>query len=126
MIGKRKYARAYVLASANNTRVTVVERRHIRRRKWEAVTVLHKSAGQLGYKGAKRKGPVSAEDTGRKVGVRLRRLGVSSLTLHFKGLVFTTAAVCKGLLASGVRVSGRTNCTPRPHGGCRPKKPRRV
>ena len=119
------HVRAYVLASANNTMVTVVERRR-RGGERSAVTLLQKSAGQLGYKGAKRKGPVSAEDTGRKVGVRLRRLGVSSLTLHFKGLVFTTAAVCKGLLASGVRVTARTNLTPRPHGGCRPKKPRRV
>lgn len=114
------------MASANNTRVTVVERRRVRRRVWEAVTLFHKSAGQLGYKGAKRKGPASAEDTGRKVGVRLRRLGIATVTLHFKGLVYTTTAVGKGLLASGVRVTARSNCTPRQHGGCRLKKPRRL
>lgn len=87
---------------------------------------LVRDRGGKRIRGASRSRLDVAEAVGVLVGRQLRRQGLSSVHVHFQGRVSTRRAACRGLRGVGIRILTRTDLTPRPHGGCRPKKARRL
>jgi len=96
------------------------------------------SAGRMGLKGARRGSPYAAEMVGRELGRQLKdsisataAKGVStSITVLFSGHNVAIGSGLRGLRIplrnTLAQVVSLIDITPKPHNGCRARKPRRV
>lgn len=123
---RRPEVRVHLRCSANNTHVTVTTGG----RTWGSA-----SGGEVRLpngkrlEGARRARPSAAEAAAALARRRARARGlrrVRGVHVHFQGKGSGRRAALSGLRAQGVRVLSLSDRTPRPHGGCRPKKARRV
>ena len=90
-------------------------------------TLVARSAGRLGYKGAKKSTPLAAQDVATTA-ARLARddYGMKTVEVNIIGPGAGRESAIKGLCAAGLIVTLITDKTPTPHNGCRPRKRRRV
>ncbi len=109
---------AHVLASFNNTIVTITDA--------QGNTIAWSSAGSQGFKGSRKSTPyaaqVAAEDAGRKA----REHGMETLEIMVSGPGSGRESALRALQVSGFRITLIRDVTPIPHNGCRPPKRRRV
>lgn len=93
------------------------------------------SAGRIGLKGARRGSPYAAELVGRELGRILQGLNTEGTALNLQGNIYLAGkrlAVGSGIrglrrsLKDKLRINSITDVTPKPHNGCRARKPRRV
>ncbi len=94
------------------------------------------SAGRLGLKGARRGSPYAAELVGRELGRILQgSLTDATASSNLQGNIYLAGkrlAIGSGIrglrrsLKDKLRVNSITDVTPKPHNGCRARKPRRV
>jgi small subunit ribosomal protein S11 len=119
---KKKYsggvARAYILATFNNTIVNITDER--------GNTLSWASAGGSGFKGTKKGTPFAAQMTAAAVGRKAMDIGVKSIAVFVNGPGPGRETAIRGLQSSGLAITAIRDITPVPHDGCRPPKPRRV
>src|ERR671928_1188046 len=109
---------AHVLASFNNTIVTITDA--------QGNTIAWSSSGMQGFKGSRKSTPyaaqVAAEDAGRKA----REHGMETLEIEVSGPGSGRESALRALQTVGFYVTAIRDVTPIPHNGCRPRKSPRV
>jgi small subunit ribosomal protein S11 len=109
----------HVYATFNNTIVTVTDS------KGGALT--SSSAGACGFRGSKKGTAYAAQIAAEKaVNGAKQQYGVSKVDVFIKGVGLGREAAVRVLASSNVAVESISDVTGIPHGGCRPKKARRV
>ena len=109
---------AHVLASFNNTIVTITDA--------QGNAIAWSSSGSQGFKGSRKSTPyaaqVAAEDAGRKA----REHGMETLEIMVSGPGSGRESALRALAAVGFNITSIRDVTPLAHNGCRPPKRRRV
>ncbi len=109
---------AHVLASFNNTMVTITDA--------QGNAIAWSSAGSQGFKGSRKSTPyaaqVAAEDAGRKA----REHGMETLEIEVSGPGSGRESALRALQTVGFSIIAIRDLTPIPHNGCRARKRRRV
>ena len=80
------------------------------------------SAGNLGFKGAKRSAAHAAQQTAELLGDKLIENQISKAILVFKGIGKGRKSVLKGLSNKKIKIVKFIDKTPKAHNGCRAKK----
>lgn len=109
---------AHVKSTQNNTIVTITDT--------NGETICWDSAGTIGFKGARKATPFAATRAGESAGQKARKLGMTEVEVHVKGVGAGRESAVNGLVSTGIRVTAVEDHTPVPHNGCRPPKRRRV
>lgn len=108
-----------VCASFNNTRVTVTD--------LSGNVLCSVSAGQLGYKNARKGTPYVGQLVGEKAAKdALEFFDMKKVSLRVRGAGSGRDSAVRAIGASGLSVSKIEDITPLPHNGCRAPKKRRV
>jgi small subunit ribosomal protein S11 len=109
---------AHILASFNNTIVTITDK--------SGNTITWASTGSSGFKGSKKSTPfaagIAAENAARKASER----GVKEVEVVVKGPGAGRESAIRSIQAAGIAIRSIRDVTPIPHNGCRPEKRRRV
>ncbi|XP_071952089.1 small ribosomal subunit protein uS11-like [Antedon mediterranea] len=111
---------AHIRATWNNTLVVVVD---------PTVTsniVSKASCGTEGFKNAKKGTSVAAQSAAMAAATKALDKGVKMVRVIVKGIGPGRQASIKGLQMAGLEIISITDNTPVPHGGCRPRKARRL
>lgn len=111
-------AEAHILASFNNTIVTISE--------LNGNVITWCSAGCKGFKGARKSTPFAAQVTAEEVAKRAKNFGIRTLSVKMKGPGSGREAAMRALQSVGMNIVSIEDVTPIPHNGCRPPKKRRV
>ncbi len=109
---------AHVKATQNNTIVTITD--------MDGETICWDSAGTIGFKGARKSTPFAATRAGESAGQKARKIGMSEIEVHVKGVGSGRESAVNGLVSTGLRVTAVDDHTQVPHNGCRPSKRPRV
>ena len=108
----------YITSTYNNTIVSVAD--------LTGNIILWSSAGKIGFKGSKKSTPYAGQKTMEDVLQRVRDRGLTEVDVLIKGIGSGRESAVRALQGSGMNVISIQDQTPIPHGGVRPKKPRRV
>ncbi|MFC1621096.1 30S ribosomal protein S11 [Candidatus Omnitrophota bacterium] len=109
---------AHVLATFNNTIVTIADR--------NGNTIVWSSCGSAGFKGSKKSTPFAAQITAANAAKKALERGLKDVEVFVKGPGSGRESAIRAIQAAGLRVSAIRDVTPIPHNGCRPPKRRRV
>lgn len=110
--------RAYITSSYNNTIVTITD---------DAGDVLSQSSsGASGFKGSKKSTPYAAQVAAQNAAEKAKLYGLNEVDVFVKGVGGGREQAIRSLETVGLLITSITDITPIPHGGCRPKKARRV
>lgn len=109
---------AHVKSSFNNTLVSITTT--------TGDVLMRGSAGQHGFKGARKGTPFAATQIASKLAKELTGLGVRMVEVNMQGPGSGRDSVVRALQASGLNVMTLRDVTPLPHNGCRAPKKRRV
>lgn len=110
--------RAYIKATYNNTLVTLTDE--------VGDVIAWSTAGANGFKGSKKSTPYAAQLAAQSAVEKAKAFGLVEVEVYVKGAGSGREQAIRSLETSGVKVTSITDTTSIPHGGCRPKKPRRV
>lgn len=110
--------RVYIFSSYNNTILSVTDD-HGNVLTWV-------SAGNIGFKGAKKSTPFAASKVAEAIAERAQKLGISRIKVLVKGIGSGRESAIRSLVGRGLEVISIKDITPIPHNGCRPPKARRV
>jgi small subunit ribosomal protein S11 len=108
----------YVTSSYNNTLITLTNNR--------GQVLAWKSAGSVGFKGAKKATSFAASRVAEAISNICKKIGVEKISVLIKGVGAGRESAVRTLVAQGLNVVSIKDVTPIPHNGCRPKKIRRV
>src|SRR3984957_15623208 len=108
----------YVNSTYNNTIVCVTD--------LTGNVLIWGSAGKIGFKGSKKSTPYAGQRTMEDVLARMRERGLNEVDVFIKGIGSGRESAGRALQGRGLNVLTIKDQTPMPHGGVRPKKPRRV
>ena len=110
---------AYVIATFNNTKVTITD--------LHGSVICWSSAGKTGFKGSRKSTAYAAQlvatDAIKKA---QQNYGMREVEAHIKGPGPGRESAVRGMVAAGIEVTTIRDITPVPHNGCRPPKRRRV
>jgi len=109
---------AHVQSTFNNTLVSITTT--------DGDVLMRGSAGQLGFKGARKGTPFAATQIGSKMAKELATMGVRLVEVNMQGPGSGRDSVVRALQASGLGITILRDVTPIPHNGCRAPKKRRV
>ncbi len=109
---------AHILASFNNTIVTITDR--------EGNTLTWASTGSSGFKGSKKSTPFAAGIAAENAAKKAVERGVKDVEVYVKGPGSGRESAIRSIQAAGLSVKSIRDVTPIPHNGCRPRKRRRV
>lgn len=123
--GKKKKSKAkvtkgkiYINSTYNNTIISATD--------LAGNVLIWGSAGKTGFKGSKKSTPYAGQKTMEDVLARLRERGLGEVDVLIKGIGSGRESAIRALQGSHLNVLSIKDQTPIPHGGVRPKKPRRV
>jgi small subunit ribosomal protein S11 len=108
----------YINSTYNNTIVSATD--------MSGNVLLWSSAGKIGFKGSKKSTPYAGQKTMEDALSRLKERGLSEVDVLIKGIGSGRESAVRALQGSNLNVLTIKDQTPIPHGGVRPKKPRRV
>lgn len=108
----------HVQATFNNTKVVLAD--------MHGNTVAWSSSGALGFSGAKKGTPFAAAKVGELLGEKAIQMGMKSAEVIIRGVGAGRESTLRAFSGKGVELTRIADETPIPHGGCRPKKPRRI
>ncbi len=108
----------FINSTYNNTIVSVTD--------LTGNVILWSSAGKIGFKGSKKSTPYAGQKTMEDTLARLKERGLTEVDVFIKGIGSGRESAVRALQGSGLNVISIKDQTPIPHGGIRPKKPRRV
>ena len=109
---------AHILASFNNTIVTITDR--------GGNVVAWASCGSAGFSGSKKSTPFAAQVTAESAAKKAIEHGMKTVEVNVKGPGSGRESAIRALQAAGLSISVIRDVTPIPHNGCRPPKRRRV
>ena len=109
---------AHILASFNNTVVTITDR--------SGNVVSWSSCGAVGFSGSKKSTPFAAQVTAESAAKKAIEHGMKTVEVSVKGPGSGRESAIRALQATGLQISMIRDVTPIPHNGCRPPKRRRV
>lgn len=112
------YGQMFVQASFNNTMITVTDK--------QGNTLASSSAGACGFRGSK-KGTAYAAQVASEKALQIAKndYGLSRVDVYVGGIGLGRESAIRALQSVDVVVESITDTTAIPHGGVRPKKPRR-
>jgi small subunit ribosomal protein S11 len=110
--------KVFVSSSYNNTLVTLTNQR--------GQVLAWKSAGSVGFKGAKKATSFAASKVAEAVANICKKMGIEKVEVFVKGIGSGRESAVRTLVGQGLNISSIKDTTPVPHNGCRPKKVRRV
>ncbi len=124
-VKKKKSKRAvpvgqvHVLATFNNTIVTFTDP--------SGGTLTSSSAGECGFRGSKKGTAYAAQVAAEKAAQLAKQLhGTNKVDVLIKGVGLGREAAVRALQNFDIQVESIKDVTGVPHGGCRPKKARRI
>lgn len=109
---------AYILATFNNTRVTITD--------MQGNVISWSTAGANSFNGAKKSTPYAAQVTAENAGRKAMENGIRFLDVKLEGPGSGRESAVRTLQTLGITINGITDITKIPHNGCRARKPRRV
>ena len=110
--------RVYIIATLNNTLVTVTDE--------DGNTLCWSSTGAVGFKGSRKSTPYASTMALEAVFKKAQTLGIRQVEVFLKGPGSGRDAALRAFRASPFKVIQIADVTPLPHNGPRAKKPRRV
>ncbi len=108
----------FIKATYNNTRVTFTDKK--------GDVIMWASAGNLGFKGAKKGTPFAASKVSELIVEKAKMIGVTEVDVEIKGIGGGRESAFRTIGAKGMEINSIKDTTPIPHNGPRPRKPRRV
>lgn len=111
-------ARACINASENNTIVTFTD--------LDGAVLAWSSSGAAGFKGTRKSTPYAAKVAAEQAALKVVPYGVQTVQVEIKGLGPGREQAIRGIQAAGLNLDAIIDVTPIPHGGCRPRRRRRV
>lgn len=108
----------HVQSTYNNTKIMLTDK------KGQAFS--WSSSGALGFRGAKKSTPFAAAKVGEVMADRALAMGVREVDVVVKGVGSGRESSIRAFTSRGIGITSIKDVTPIPHGGVRPKKPRRV
>lgn len=109
---------AHINATFNNTMITISD--------MSGNTIAWASAGNSGFKGARKSTPYAAQIAAEKAGVKAMEFGLKNLEVEICGPGGGRESALRAFQSLGLMVTAIRDVTPIPHNGCRPPKRRRV
>jgi small subunit ribosomal protein S11 len=109
---------AHILASFNNTIVTITDR--------QGNTVAWATAGGSGFRGSRKSTPYAAQVASSNAAKKAIEAGLKEVEVFVKGPGQGRESAIRALQQAGLTVTAIKDVTPIPHNGCRPPKRRRV
>ncbi len=110
--------RATIQCTYNNTIVTISD--------MNGNALAWSSSGHMGFKGAKKSTPYAATQVVADVTEKVKKYGVTELEVYVRGVGSGREGSIRALANNGFTLLGIKDTTPVPHGGCRPRRPRRI
>lgn len=108
--------RIYVVATFNNTLVTITDE--------AGNTVCWNSTGKVGFKGSRKSTPFAATQAITSAVEQAKNLGMKEASVFLKGPGPGRDSALRVLRSIGIKVTELSDVTPIPHNGTRSKKPR--
>lgn len=113
------YGDVHVLASFNNTIISVTDK--------NGGLLTAASAGGCGFRGSKKGTAYAAQIACEKAITAAKQLhNISKADVYVKGIGLGRDAAIRAVAAADVTIESIKDVTGVPHGGCRPRKARRV
>ncbi len=109
---------ARVLATFNNTNVTITDQR--------GNVIAWSTSGKAGFKGSRKSTAYAAQMAAQDCGRQAMSHGLKEVEVLVSGPGLGRESAVRALQAIGLEVTAIRDVTPMPHNGCRPRKPRRV
>ncbi|MEO6567908.1 MAG: 30S ribosomal protein S11 [Opitutaceae bacterium] len=109
---------AHVLASFNNTIVTITD--------MNGAVIGWSSAGKCGFKGSRKSTAYAAQMVAQDACRQAMGHGLKEVEVRVKGPGAGRESAVRAMQAVGLEISVIKDVTPVPHNGCRPPKQRRV
>lgn len=110
--------RATIQCTYNNTIITISD--------MNGNALAWSSSGHMGFKGAKKSTPYAATQVVADVTEKVKKYGVAELEIYVRGVGSGREGSIRALANNGFTLLGIKDTTPVPHGGCRPRRPRRI
>ena len=110
--------RVYVASSYNNTIITLTNAR--------GQVLACKSAGAVGFKGAKKATSFAASRVAEAIVNICKKIAAQKVEVFIRGIGAGRESAVRTLINQGLNVISIKDVTPIPHNGCRPRKVRRV
>lgn len=108
----------HVNATFNNTIVVITDP--------AGNVIAWSSPGKVGYKGARKSSAFAATVCAQDAAKIAVGMGVREAEVRLKGPGAGRESAVRGIISSGITVTGIKDTTPVPHNGCRARKRRRV
>lgn len=108
--------RIYVVATFNNTLITVTDE--------TGNTLAWSSTGKVGFKGSRKSTPFAATTAITSAIENAKSMGLKEAVVFIKGPGPGRDAALRVLRSSGIKVTELADITPIPHNGTRARKPR--
>lgn len=108
----------FINSTYNNTIISVTD--------MAGNVLLWSSAGRIGFKGSKKSTPYAGQKTMENILGGLKERGLNEVDIFIKGIGSGRESAVRALQGAGLSILTIKDRTPMPHGGVRPKKPRRV
>jgi small subunit ribosomal protein S11 len=108
----------HVQATFNNTIITFTDDR--------GNALSWASAGSSGFKGSRKSTPYAAQTAAERAGNQAKDFGLSRVDVLVNGVGSGRESAIRSLTTLGIAVASIKDVTGIPHGGCRPRKARRV
>jgi small subunit ribosomal protein S11 len=113
------FGQVHVLATFNNTIISITDDK--------GSLLTQSSAGGCGFRGSKKGTAYAAQiASNRAIDTAKNNHGLSKVVVFVKGVGLGRDAAIRALSSSDINIDSITDVTGIPHGGCRPKKARRV
>jgi small subunit ribosomal protein S11 len=109
---------AFVLATFNNTKVTITD--------LHGNVISWSTGGKNGFKGSRKSTAYAAQVIATDAAKKAQLLGLKEVEVRIKGPGAGRESAVRGIAAAGIEVTSIKDTTPVPHNGCRPPKRRRV
>jgi len=109
---------AHILATFNNTQVTITD--------MQGNTLGWSTAGRVGFKGSRKSTAFAAQQAAQDAARQAMSHGMREVEVHISGPGSGRESAIRALQAIGLEISLIKDVTPIPHNGCRPRKKRRV
>ena len=107
----------HVQCTYNNTIITATNQ--------NGRTVNWRSGGTTGYKNTKKSTSEAAEQAARSLSETVKNMGMSFVSIKFKGYGPGREGVIRGIISAGLNVTSLSDVTPTAHNGPRKKKAKR-
>lgn len=108
----------HVQATFNNTIITFTDDR--------GNALSWASAGSAGFKGSRKSTPYAAQTAAERAATAAKDYGLTRVDVLVSGVGSGRESAIRALITQGIAVSSIKDVTGIPHGGCRPRKARRV